>query len=724
MKAHLLFESATLAIALLASSGTAQAQAKAQEAEADADSSGNLQDIVVTAQRRGENLQKVPIAVSAVTGEMAAALGIRTSQDIIAAAPAVTFAETNSGANITIRGVGGSGSAADEPGNAIYIDGVYQAAAPGLIFALHDIDRIEVAKGPQGTLFGRNSTGGVIQIITKEPSDQLRADMAVSYGNYSTVEAKGVISGPLGGGFTASVSAFYQNQAEGWGRNIFDGSKAYFGHSGLIRAKLKWESPDNRTSVLLSHMYVNTRPVASRGGAIIPGQITTSGGGIAGVGNPGFYNINQSYPTGRHLVQNQTALTVQHDMNWAKLVNILAYTDTKNDIWQDVDFGPAPARNVYLKNPVSTVTNELQLLSPSGSKINWSMGLYYLHNVLGLRPSVFTGTAFAAQGGSLTTDNASTTSSYSAYGQFTIPILTGTNFTGGLRYTYDDRSIAGYQITGTGVRTNVDTGKVDKKLTWRLAVDHQFSDQLLGYVSYNRGYKSGLYNVASPAQPPVDPVVVDAYEVGFKTQMLDNTVRFNASAFLYDFEGIQLRAVTSAGATFLLNAASAWIKGVDAELTIAPTRNFTIQASGSFLDTEYRNFANAPFFRINTAGGLTQFTGNANGNDLIYSPRWVGSVGADYKIPTAVGTFALAGNVYYNDGFAFDPQGLVRQTGYTVANANVSWSDPSETLDVQFWARNFTKSQYYTSVAVSTSGAQYFPGAPRTFGVTIGYKFR
>jgi iron complex outermembrane receptor protein len=693
----------------------------AADGEDGAETSGGLGDIVVTAQRRGENLQKVPIAISAVDSAMASAMGIKTSQDIIAAAPAVTFAETSSGANITIRGVGGSGSAADEAANAVYIDGVYQAAAPALVFNLIDLERVEVAKGPQGTLFGRNSTGGVIQIITRNPTSSPSGSVSLGYGNYGTVEAQAYFSGGITDNLAGSIAGYSSYQKSGWGTNVLNGRDAYRGRSTVVRGKLKWDIGEDTTAVA-TYMYSDGRTPAANGSSIVPGLRTVTAGGVAGTTNVGFYNINQNFDSFREVKQHQVALTFDHDFGWAKLVNISAYSHTRNHISQDSDYGPADPSHVDLINPVTTFTNETQLLSDSGSPVRWTLGAFYMYNKIALSPSTFGGSNFASVGGFQTVDDASRTNSYSIYGQTTVPVFEGTNITGGLRYTVDDRSLQGTLTNGSGV-TVFDATTTDKKLTWRLALDQQITRDILGYISYNRGYKSGLYNIATPSQPSVGPEVVDAYEVGLKTQWFDNKVRLNVAGFYYDFTGIQLRATASTGTSFLLNAASAKIHGVDVDLTLAPSRNLTIHASGSYLHSRYGSFTNALFYTPRATGGLIQSTGDATGNDLVYSPKWVGDIGANYRIPTSVGTFSIAGNVYYNGGLYFDPQNRFRQGEYVLLNSSLDWTDESDSFGLRFWVRNLTKEKYYTSMNVSTFGAQYFPGAPRTYGVTAHSKF-
>jgi iron complex outermembrane receptor protein len=196
-----------------------------------------VEEIVVTAQRRAEAIQSVPISISAATARSAKLRGVESSLDISAIAPSVTFTTSIGGAQVAIRGIGSTGSAGDESANALYIDGVYQSALPALVFDLNNISRIEVLKGPQGTLYGRNASGGVIQIITRDPSFERRADASVSYSSYDKTSASFYGTSGIVERLSADIAAVWMNQQDGWGTNVFNGHKAFAGDSFGGRSK-------------------------------------------------------------------------------------------------------------------------------------------------------------------------------------------------------------------------------------------------------------------------------------------------------------------------------------------------------------------------------------------------------------------------------------------------------------------------------------------------------
>jgi iron complex outermembrane receptor protein len=711
---------------LIAASIPAVATAQMSLGEAATGSSANnqnsgLAEIVVTAQRRGENLQKVPIAISAVTSDMAEAMGVKGTQDIGVVAPAVTFNQTASGGNVQIRGVGASGSAADETANAIYIDGVYQAAAPTLALPLNNIQRIEVAKGPQGTLFGRNSTGGVIQIITRDPPTEPRADISFGYGNYETVETQAYVGSGLATNLAGDVALYYSNQQKGWGTNLVTGKDAYQGRNFSGRTKLRW-TPSEQTTVTLSASHVDMQPVTAQGGSIFPGQFTRSAGGVAGSSYPGFYNLDHNSSDEKHVKQNQVSSKIEHEFDWARLVNIASYSKTKHLYQQDNDIGRANVSSLEIHQEIRTITEEIQLLSASGSPVTWAVGFFYLNNTNGLLPLIQRGLSLGSPTAQAVIRAKSKTDSYALYGQATVPIAEATNITAGLRYTIDERSIRGTTTLPTGTVVPASGDARDKKLTWRLSLDHQFTPALLGYASYNRGYKGGFYNITAPNQVDVGPEVIDAYEGGFKSQLFENRLRFNLSAFYYDFKGIQVRTGIINPVGFL-NAASARLKGVDIDIAANPFRNLTIQGGLSYLDASYRKFDGAPIFTPNPAGGFVQTFGSADGNRAIQSPKWIGSLAGDYKIPIGSGAIGLSSSLYYNSGYYFDPQNRINQSDFVLLNAALSWTNESERLEVRLWGRNLTTTHYRTTVATSALGDQGFPGAPRTYGVTLRTRF-
>jgi iron complex outermembrane receptor protein len=259
------------------------------------------------------------------------------------------------------------------------------------------------------------------------------------------------------------------------------------------------------------------------------------------------------------------------------------------------------------------------------------------------------------------------------------------------------------------------------KPTWRISLDHDLTRDVLVFASYNRGFKSGAYAISNLANPPVSPEILDAYEAGFKSTLLDRRLRFNASAFYYKYKDIQLRKV-EAGSVFLLNAARAEVKGVDVDAEFVPVENFRIIAGFEVLDTEYVSFPNAPVAVPNPVGGNRTIFVDATGNTMIRAPKFTSSLAASWTIPMSSGNVSLDANWRYNSGFYWEFSNRTRQSSYDVVNASVRWTAPNERLYARVWARNLLDASYYAAVAEGQSDI-YSPEAPRTYGVTVGYHF-
>lgn len=715
------------AFGLLATSMLAM-PAYAQEGTASADQSvqsgddAGLAEIIVTAQRREANLQDVPVAVTSISGDSAAALGIRSVTDIQVAAPAINWGSGIGGANVSVRGISGTGSTGDESANAIYVDGVYNAVGASLLFSLNNIERIEIDKGPQGTLFGRNASGGAVQIFTRDPEFSPSIDAAFTYGNYDTVEAQAYLTGGLSDTLAADFAVFYSDQRDGWGTAVQTGEEAYLGTNYSIRSKWKWV-PDDLTSVvaIFSHNHVEP-PILNGGAQVLPGE-----------NKPyvGFFNVNSNFAATQKSIQNLGSLNIRRDIGFATLASISAYEHVDQPLRIDADYSPAPGVTTlpdYETNS-RTFTQELQLLSNDESAIDWVVGLYYLWS-RNYRFQSLSGFAFSPAPGTpgvQQSEGNSPSTSYSAYGQATIPLGESTRLTGGLRYTIDERSISGF-LARNGVTLAspavVAKSNTDKKLTWRASIDHDLTENILAYASATRGFKSGFYNVSNPTNPAVRPQVVDAYEVGFKTEFFDRRVRFNTSAFWYDFSNIQVRLNGITGPIFD-NAAKGRIRGFDIDFEARPIPALQIQGGLTYLDSEYLNFANGPTFAISPTGGIVALPNTDQaGNNLVRAPKWAASIGAQYTIELGdTGSLTLAGNYYYNDGFFFDPQNRVAQPSYNLLNASATWAI-NENFSLQFWAKNITDEEYFAQVDISApTGDTFFPSPPRTYGATLRMHF-
>jgi iron complex outermembrane receptor protein len=709
-----------IAAAMMATLSTA---AMAQTA-APSSSDNALSEITVTAQRRAENLQNIPISVEAASASQLTDMGIQSTGDLGLLAPAVTISTGLGGAETTIRGVGGTNTGVDESPNAVYIDGVYQPSAVGALFSFNNIDRIEVLKGPQGTLFGRNASGGVIQIITRTPQFDTQGSVELGYGNYDTTTAKAYFTTPLSSNVAIDFAYTYQDQSNGWGHDIATGQQAYKGDSEAGRSKLLWNI-DADTSVTAAVTYAKTFAPPIQGGQILPGEILKPTGATA---DPNFYNTNENQQTRVGSYQTNEALWIKHNFDFATFTSITSHDNTKFSLFADIDMTPVNLVNIALGSDRRTWTQEFQLTSAQKTPLEWVAGLYYFNSDQG-NPSSINGIAFGPPPGCSCAYGNLNTTSYAAYGQTTWTIVDGTRLTGGLRYT-DDR-ITSNSVTGNGnpavpLTVFPELHQDDGKVTWHFAFDQQLSQDVLAYISASRGFKSGLFNSTQPQYGEVQPQTTDAYEIGLKSEFLDHKLRFNIAGYFNHVTDLQVKGFAAGTATLITyNAPGALFRGVDIDVEAAPIEGLNIQAGFSYdYGTYSQGFTNAVFYTVPPAPaqGLIESAGNASGLTPQLTPRAVPTLAAQYKIPAGSGEVVFAGAFAYNSGYYFDPQDRTRQPGYGLLNASVAWK-PIKSLQFRVWSENLADKEYYANIEPGTFGDNYYAAPPRTFGVTASYSF-
>ncbi|MGH6614453.1 TonB-dependent receptor [Sphingomonas sp.] len=691
--------------------------------------SEGLADIVVTAQRTSQSLQKVPIAVTAVTADDLASRQVTSSLNLDTAVPNLTLTENGVSATPFLRGVGSNQSNPnDEASVATYIDGVYIPSVTGNIFKFNNVERIEVLKGPQGTLFGRNATGGVIQIITRDPTQRPLVDASVGYGSFDTLEAQAYLSSGLGSNLAADIAFSLDRNGNGYGKDINRNADIFLHNQVAVRSKILW-TPGSNTEIRLTGDYSRLRSTGA------DYQLAQGVIGIDGVtGYPGKRKTNTDF---RNTANNEVygfSLRVDQDLNFARLVSISGYRHVTGEFHLDQDATPLPLVQATINQFAESFSQEVQLLSKKDSKIDWLIGGYFFDAKYAYTPLRIAG---IAAGGLPNVDafGSQKTRSYSAYGQATVPVTDDTKLTGGLRYTYETQDTDGYNASGGVIfphppnplcgsaTTNCPQSQSIKKLTWRAALDHNFSSDILGYLSYNRGIKSGGFNMINPGTPGYRPEVLDSYEAGLKMQLFDNKVRFNVAAFIYSYKDIQVFNITGGGAVLTTNAAAARVHGIDADLTIKASRYFTISAGFGWLDGKYTDFPNATFTPSSPLLG-PQTVVNATGNDMIYAPRTSGNLSLDYRIPTSFGEFGLNATGSYRDKVFVSAANRLFIPAYAVVNTTIGWTSPDKRYGVQFWVRNLFDKDYYLNRTEQALGDIQFLAPPRTVGVTVSFKNR
>lgn len=782
--------------AALALSSPALAQAQPAEAmqDADAQADGRLADIVVTAQKRSQNVQDTPLSITAVDGDALVKAGIQQVGELNRIDPSLQISAGAGVLTTFMRGVGNPvTTAGNEASVPVYIDDVYFIRAAAPFFDLASVDRVEVLKGPQGTLFGRNASGGVISVYTRDPStSEFSGELRGGYGNYDTVDLKGYINIPISEWLAANYSISYHNQRQGWGRNKalvdpFNTSKGYLpggddywkDKSLSMRGKILAELTDTTTVKLIGYYQDSTSEIGFNARAL-PGSIggTPDGphNGFADVCSLhpcpsqalpplGFYDV--SLPTTRppgskakNGPQNDESEgygfsgRIDQELGFADLVSITAYRKNKEAFYANGNFSPYAWAFYDLNIVDKQFSQEFQLKSKPSSKVQWIVGAFYLNADGGFGPTLITGPAVNGFGlASIGLFGQQKVKSYAAFGQTTVPIGERTNITAGLRYTKD--KVIGQGCTQITLLPNTvlpcaddtvtvpDISPTFKKLTWKGAIDHEVAEDVMIYGSLSRGFKAGTFNTLPLNSPALRPEVVDAYEIGLKSELFDRRVRFNVALFWNDIDSPQVTGQRN-GLVALRNAGSARTKGVEFDASFAPAAGLTLRLAGSYLDAKFRDFADAPSYcpspKIDAAtcailspvpavtpGNINAIFINGNGNTLPMASKWKfsGNVSYDAEIASfGKATFDLTAS--YSSKFPWDADNLWYERAYLLFNGSVAVAPQAmENVSLRFWMKNITNRKvnlgYYAQASGSAFGSA--PAAPRTYGLEASFKW-
>ncbi|MEI6641796.1 MAG: TonB-dependent receptor [Novosphingobium sp.] len=784
---RLLVAGSAAALALgLAVPAFAQAAPQAQPADEAANDTGGIKEIVVTAQFRSQKLQDTPLSITAVDASLLASRNQTDLSQIAAQAPNVTLnamgGAYGSSLGASIRGIGQFDfNPAYEPGVGMYVDDVYYATLTGGIFDLLDLDRVEVLRGPQGTLTGRNSIGGAIKLFSKKPTDENSGTVEAVYGSRQRVDIRGSANFKIADGLYGRISGVYKHQegyvdqldygcvypnnAQGIGARpssgqgcLIDklGEKGYAGVRGALRfnpndaidytvtGDYTYESRTNAAEVVTS---VNPAKVSStylcgryctfanfyaKGNTAPPGLSIP---GPWGQVKDGYYMPNRTKFTGWGVSGNGT-FKLGDNFN---VQSITAYREYRQKWGTDDDF--TPDLNVvgqgYNDLKFWFFSQELRLNGKVGDKIDFTLGGFYSDQ----RSTYFTrqDIRYIAPGLNFqfTGNDPVNADSKAVFGTVIARPIEGLTLTGGLRYTKEhkdytfvrlnfDGSVSYFLGALNGVKAVYDGHKTD----WRLSADYRFSPEVLAYVTVGTGFKGGGVT-ARPFDAPqalngsFGPETLTAYEVGLKTDLFDRRLRMNLSAFINDYKAIQLPLITCAslgsnapcGAR--QNAGDGKIKGVELEVQANPIDGLSIDGSISYLTGNWSTIDP----RVGNAYLLS---------DPIVTPEWKWSVGAQYRADLGkAGSLTPRFDANYvgknNAGRTVGGGPIDYYPSYTLANARLTWRNQAEDLSVSFEVQNLFDKYYtpfrFAAVQAFTGTIYSQVGRPREWAVTVQKKF-
>ncbi|CUS43221.1 MAG: TonB-dependent receptor [Pseudomonadota bacterium] len=724
-------------------------------------------DVVVTARRTSERAQDVPIALSVVSGATLERKGGYTLSDVQFQTPSLTAYNSNPrNSSIGIRGIGVS-SASDglDTSVGVYIDGVY-LGRPGMALAdLIDIDRVEVLRGPQGTLFGRNNSAGVLNITTRGPEFEFKGTAEISGGTYNYNQERVSVTGPLIEGLLAFRVTGFNTHRDGVLDNIKTGVAANsVGRSGA-RVQLLATPASNLTLRLIGDYSIEDDTCCvSATKLVLPASLSaTTGRTLQTLAALGYVPRPSLDYTQNNSIQNMktdqkgVSLQADWDLGPVTLTSISAWRYWHFNPLQDSDGTPLDVIQVNVaQTKDDQLSQEIRLASRPG-RFNWQVGAYLFHQVLrdhfilnqfGYDASNFY-TTYArlanpaaaainiAPGSQYLDDVRTTVDSVAAFGQANYSITDRLTVTAGIRYTHDkrwgrsDTSLVGTPNLATSIPFHYNVSVTGDNVSYLASIAYKVTPDILAYGSYSTGYKgSGLnLNSAVSAGTPLvlAPEKVRNWELGLKSQLFDRRLTLNISAFSTDLSGLQANIVpTNGNRSYLANVGDVRSRGVEVDASLKLTNNLTIDGNGSYNDAKYKSYANAP-----CPVGVTGVC-DLTGKPLFQAPKWVANASIDYHIQLAGGVrpYAIAQYSYRSSTFGTADAGpYSRIDPYSLVNLRLGASFREGRYDLSAWLNNAFDKKYFqnlsTTAIVGTSPFAYAGqlGTPRTAGATFRVNF-
>ena len=705
-----------------------------------------IEEVVVTAQKRAQNIQDVPLSISAETGEELRDQGVSSILDLSIAVPFVNVSRNIGVPNIYIRGIGSSFLGVGGDGSiSLHLDGVYMSRPRAQIAGFYDVNRIEVLRGPQGTLYGRNATGGNINVITNKPTDEPSGYAVISAGNYGRLDLEAAVGGPLGENSNGRLSIL-RIERNGYGQNIHLGTDIDDQSEQGIRGQLDF-MPTERLSVLLSVDRYEADDAAF--GWHISGQATARPLTAVALGATGLpsnlRDIDSLVPTAREIDITGGSLTLSYDLrDDLQFKSITGQRDSLSSVQTDVSSGIPPS--VLIAKPLVPISQheesewfsqEFQLVW-TRDKLNALFGLYYFDedlfgNVhiptnaltllgasgLGMIPVPFPSDSLFSQFGTVDTEAKAvfTNLEYGLNERLTAIL--------GLRYSDETRSREG-TFTAPSPFANTLIPSTGKKswddFTPKLTLDYVLNESSHIYGSIGQGFKSGVF-IAGSANPAVEPETVTSFEVGVKSRMNEGRVFANAAVFYNDYDDLQLNRIVGT-AVVLENATDARIYGFELELDAYLSDSTFANLEVAYTKSEFREYVIQDPARPQL--GPLSLTGNV----LPQAPEWTLHAAIEKRFNIESGNEISARLDWsWRDEVFFDPfnQPNNYQGAYSIFGAQVGFTPSSkENFNVKAWVRNWTDETVFTSGAVSSDFLGYPQltalNNPRVYGV--GFEFR
>lgn len=722
------------------------------------DVAGNSHDgeIVVTATRVETRLSKTPVAVTAITGKQLAESGITSTIGIADQAPNLQINRSNGGLQITIRGVSSNDTQEKgDPSTAFLLDGIYIARSQAQEAGLFDIARVEVLRGPQGTLYGRNTTAGVINVISNKPTGETHAAVNATIGNFGTKQFDAMVNVPLADTLWFRAAAQYDNRNSYWLERANPVYKlSDYKKDFSFRAQILGR-PSDTFDFLLKFDYADLR--GSAYDQLDQDSFYSSTAGR----NPRY--LNPRADVARRITNNlaQPDVTANKSLGVSGEFNLdlgpvtatylASYREFRENIRSSRDINTTPAQNDRVTR-FEQFSNELRFATSGDGPFKLQAGAYYFHerNILNIRiknvDASILGLPLSIPPGIpvdlVTNSTPAKSTSYAVFAQGSYALTSNLRFTAGVRYSDDRKSREGIFTIGPFPSPPLPIKSIDftraakissSKVTWRLGLDYDLNDATLLYATASTGYKAGGFNdgceasavvegVGCPVPTPTaelyyKPETLRAYELGVKTGLLNDRMRVGASAFYYDYTNLQLLAKDNrpGGQALFVNAPKANVKGLELE-AMGMFGRHGFDVSATYLDAHYGDYFPLP--------GI-----NFNRLKLNRSPDFTLTAGYRFTQPVGDGSIVASIRTRYSAAYYisdFNNAFQFKQPGYTKTDASLTYNAPDERFYVSAFVRNIENRIEVTAIEPgplpgvkgSVSG-----GAPRTFGVRLGVKY-
>ncbi len=721
-------------------------------------------EIVVTAQKREQNIQDVPLSVTAIGGAGLESNGVVDISRLELLVPGLQFGQSGNDARPAIRGARTENvSNQQDPIVAFFVDGVYRSRTSQALAAFVDVNRVEVLRGPQGTLYGRNSFGGAVNVISNAPSAEFAAGINVTIGNYDQRRVDGFVNAALTDTLFARVSASIDNHDD-YVENLFDDDNGVKDKDeDYVRVQLRWEPNERFDATLRASRwsqggnggadfgYFNAgRPVDPDATApftfaeVLVASLEPVnprvGAGFS-PSDPDPYTIARNADFSLDTEQETLDLEANYDLGFANLKVLLGYADFSSNRTADADLSIFNSGFEFQEDRARTYSEEIQLTSQGDGPLEWTLGGFFLQDdTVGIfafdrifatdaatnLPILTTPAPAGSDFNSLADVD---TRSIAFYGQATYSITDAIRITGGLRWTQDKKDFS--RVTNsnftiplnfTGSTVFTDSATFDK-LTWKAGVDFDLTPNNLLYATASTGFQAGGFNNSANSVTggaSFDEQTIKAYEVGLKNTFLDGAVVANVALFLNKFDGLLANEFVNVGSTVLTistNAGEAEAYGAEAEIKWSPVDAALINILASYNKAE--------FGRYNISEPISGASVNLDGRRVPLSPEFTFGIGAQYDFPAFGGTITPAGNLYYSSSYSTNDidYAFSEQDAYAKLDLRLTYTSPSDNWYVELFGRNVTDEAILNrTVRFGQNAIAQNYGDPATYGIRFGFR--